>query len=215
MFDTHWGTIMVETTSTRLLKARDTKTAIGARKQRALSESLLKNVANGEYGAVEAVIERYGALVWSIARRMAPNPHDAEDAVQEVFADVWSNADRYDPDVAAESTFIGMIARRRLIDRRRKKGREPVSEALPDSDLVGTSDANLDSVDRDDDVELVRERIAKLKPEQQKMLELSIYHGWSHQEISDQLSVPLGTVKSHIRRGLIQVRDAIGKRSEA
>ena len=207
---------MVESASARELRGFGATTMqTDTERRRVLSESLLEKVARGEPGAVEAVVDRYGALVWSIARRMAPDPHEAEDAVQEVFVDLWSNAARFDSSIAAESTFVGMIARRRLIDRRRKKGRELAVDALPETDLVGATDANLASVERDDEVELVRERLTRLKPEQQRALELSIYHGWSHQEISDQMSVPLGTVKSHIRRGLIQIRDALGGRIES
>ncbi|MCA9322259.1 MAG: sigma-70 family RNA polymerase sigma factor [Planctomycetes bacterium] len=185
-----------------------------AQRQSPVTESFLERVASGEPAAVEAVVDRYGALVWSIARRMSADPHDAEDAVQDIFADLWSNAARFDASIASETTFVSMIARRRLIDRRRRKGREPATKALPEFDITGGVDRSFDSVDLQDEVRIAKENLARLRPDQQRALELSIYQGCSHQEISEQLSLPLGTVKSHIRRGLTQIREAMARRNE-
>ena len=81
--------------------------------------------------------------------------------------------------------------------------------------ILLTNDDGFDAVDRDDDVSIAKEKLGRLKPDQQQALELSIYHGFSHQEISERMSLPLGTVKSHIRRGLTQIRDAMGRRAES
>ncbi|MCX5746449.1 MAG: sigma-70 family RNA polymerase sigma factor, partial [Proteobacteria bacterium] len=89
---------------------------------------LLARVAVGDRGALRECLDRYGGLVWSIARRFEAS--EAEDAVQEIFVDLWKSAVRYDPEVASEPTFIAMIARRRLIDRRRSRGRRPATEPM-------------------------------------------------------------------------------------
>jgi len=68
-------------------------------------------------------MERYGSLVWSVAKRLTTNHNDAEDAVQEIFLEIWQKAGKWDPTRSAESTFITMIARRKLIDRFRKSSR--------------------------------------------------------------------------------------------
>src|SRR5262245_60755498 len=88
-----------------------------------MSDSILTRVAAGKTGAVDECLVRYGGLVWSLARRQSPSYADAEDAVQEIFIDLWNSAARFDERVASEVTFVAMIARRRLIDRRRKLSR--------------------------------------------------------------------------------------------
>ncbi len=77
-------------------------------------------------------LKTYGGLVWALAKRMLPNQNDAEDAVQDIFIDVWKNAERFDEEQSSETTFIAMLARRRLIDRLRKSNRQPNFDSLED-----------------------------------------------------------------------------------
>jgi len=101
------------------------------------SESgILTQVAQGVEHAMEHCITKYGNLVWSIAQRYVKNRSSAEDVVQETFTDLWKTAKRYDPAIATECTFIGMLARRRAIDFARKENRRPKHEPLPDSESI-------------------------------------------------------------------------------
>jgi RNA polymerase sigma-70 factor (ECF subfamily) len=168
-------------------------------------KTLLQRVADGEADAVKGCLDRFGGLVWSLARRSSPSRSDAEDAVQEIFLDLWKSAPRFDPSQAAEATFVAMIARRRLIDRQRSRQRRLDTEPLPELPLS----AALDEQPR---AELCAEAgqaaraVATLRPEQQRVLLLSTYHGLSHEEIAGETGLPLGTVKAHARRGLLKVR---------
>ena len=74
-----------------------------------MSPALLPRVAQGDRAALNECIQRYGSLVWSLARRASPSASDAEDAVQEIFVEVWKSASRFDPRIAGESTFVAMI----------------------------------------------------------------------------------------------------------
>ena len=96
-----------------------------------MADCVLPRIAAGDPAAVADCIARYGGLVWSLARRFLGNMTDAEDAVQDVFIELWKNAARYDPGLASEPTYITMIARRRLIDRKRRTGRVPPAQPLP------------------------------------------------------------------------------------
>jgi len=177
-----------------------------------LQAGILERVATGQPAAVQECIDRYGGLVWSLARRFCSNPSDAEDAVQEIFLDVWRSAGRFDSAVAAEATFIAMIARRRLIDRSRRAG----SRATPSLD-AGDMGANLGdglpqptaAAELGEDAQRAAVALDSLKPEQQRVLRLSIYQGLSHERIAEATGLPLGTVKTHVRRGLIRLREIL------
>lgn len=176
---------------------------------RIVAQAILKRIASGDKIAVQDCLNNYGGLVWSLARRMSPSADEAEDAVQEIFIDVWKNAARFDETQSSETTFIAMIARRRLIDRLRKMNRQPNTDSLEDilAEPANDKDNNLQiSVEAHEAAAAMK----NLRPEQRQILHLSIVQGFSHQEISDALKMPLGTVKTHARRGLIQVREFLG-----
>ena len=171
--------------------------------------AILQRIASGDKTAVQDCLKAYGGLVWSLARRMSPNTDDAEDAVQEIFVDVWKNAERFDVSQSSETTFIAMIARRRLIDRLRYANRRLSPDSLEDLTVepANNSDGNLQiGVEAKE----AAKALQTLRPEQQQVLQLSIIQGLSHQEISDATGMPLGTVKTHARRGLLQVREYLG-----
>jgi len=167
------------------------------------SSPVLARVAAGDALAVRECLARYGALVWSIARRFEPG--DAEDAVQEIFLDLWKSAARFDPQIASEATFVAMIARRRLIDRRRAHRRRPATEQLAETPIPDTAlrpDASLEAAK-------AARALGQLRPEQRQVLVLSTCHGMSHGEIAAHTGMPLGTVKAHARRGLSSIRAAL------
>ena len=174
-----------------------------------MTQAILQRIANGDKNAVQDCLNVYGGLIWSLARRMSPNTDDAEDAVQEIFIDIWKNAARFDSAQSSETTFVAMIARRRLIDRLRYSNRRISADSLED---VVTEPANRSDVDLQISVEAkeAAQALETLRPEQRQVLQLSIIQGLSHQEISQAMGMPLGTVKTHARRGLMQVREFLG-----
>lgn len=180
-----------------------------------VAEPLLHRVASGDNSAVEACLDRYGALVWSLARRFSANRHEAEDAVQDVFIELWKKAPRYDPGLSSELTFVAMIARRRLIDRGRRAGGRQVTEDLDESLSSAAAEADYERIETADEAARAARAMQQLKPEQQRVLNLSIFEGLSHQQIAEHLALPLGTVKTHVRRGLDRVREALSRTSAA
>ena len=174
------------------------------------STSLLQRVGEGDPRAVAECIDRFGGLVWSLARKLVGNPTEAEDAVQEVFIELWKHASRYDASVASEATFVTMIARRRLIDRIRQKGRRVNGDAIAmDEVSVAATTNDNQSAEIAEEAARVTKAISQLRPEQQNVLGLAVCQGWTHQVIADHLSLPLGTVKTHVRRGLMRVRELL------
>lgn len=173
-----------------------------------VAQSILKRIASGNKSAVQECLNTYGGLIWSLARRMLSNVEEAEDAVQEIFIDVWKNAERFDETQASETTFVAMIARRRLIDRMRKQNRQPSIDSLEDILAEPSENKNLD-MQTSIEAKEAAQAMKQLRPEQRQILHLSIVQGLSHQEIADALKMPLGTVKTHARRGLMQVREIL------
>jgi RNA polymerase sigma-70 factor (ECF subfamily) len=174
-----------------------------------VAQAILNRIAAGDANAVQDCLKAYGGLVWSLARRMLKNTEDAEDVVQEIFVDIWKNAERFDPSQASETTFVAMIARRRIIDRVRYAARRIAPDSLED---VLSEPANRFDVTLQTSVEAseAAKALNELRPEQQQVLQLSIVHGLSHQEISDATGIPLGTVKTHARRGILRAREILG-----
>ena len=170
---------------------------------------VLPSVAAGDRSAMESCLQRYEGLVWSLARRMLGESSEAEDAVQEIFIELWRSAGRFDPDEGSEATFVATIARRRLVDVLRRRARRPSllpMEAEHDEEPTSTKEP-----DRMDDEAMRALRVLRSLPsDQQRMIEWCLADGMSHSDISARTGTPLGTVKSVIRRGILRIREALG-----
>jgi len=171
--------------------------------------SLLERIANGDRAAVGLCIKKYSGLVWSLARRFIRNEADAEEAVQDVFMELWSNAKRFDANKAAEPTWISLVARRRLIDRARKEQRQPDRVPLADVEQAMSRDGQ-SAIEAIVETQRVLKLIDHMRPEQRQVLRMSAWLGMSHSAIAEQTNLPLGTVKSHLRRGLTLIRQQLG-----
>ena len=171
-----------------------------------MNPCVLHRIAAGDSTAVRECIDQFGALVWSLARRLSRSAADAEDATQEIFLDIWRSAARFDASQGSEKVFIAMIARRRLIDRLRKTTAEPPMDPVEVLESVAWPDPGTAS-EISQEAEQAMRALTELRPEQRQVLELGLLHGLSQSEIATRLSMPLGTVKSFMRRGLIRVRE--------
>lgn len=177
----------------------------------AQKNTILARIAAGDETAVADCINQYGNLIWALAKKLTPRQEDAEDAVQEIFMEIWQNASRYDSQKSSESTFITVIARRRLIDRLRKVYRRPVVQSIEDTFETAPNVFESQVTTRIEAKRAVG-AMQTLRAEQREMMIMNIYDGMSHGEISERLNVPLGTVKTHIRRGFKRVREVISRR---
>lgn len=189
---------------------RATKTAVASSRRQRMDTPLLAQIAAGRPGAVEDFLRQHGNSVWGLARRFCRSAEDAEDATQEILVEIWRNAARYDQNAGSELTFVMTIARRRLIDRARRLGRRPQVELLQEASELPGEPAKVDAAEFDDEVRRAQSALQQLRPEQRQVLEMALNEGRTHQEISIAIGIPLGTVKSHARRGLIRLRNLLG-----
>lgn len=167
-------------------------------------DALLPRIASGDERAVKECVAAFGPLVLLLARRWSTDEADAEDAVQEVFFDLWRNAARYDASKSSERGFVAMVARRRLIDRLRKRTREVAADSMPEG--FDIPDERYETEARTAGGMDARSVLARLTPMQRRFIERHLLDGKTQDEIARESQVPLGTVKSHIRRGLLKAR---------
>ena len=177
-----------------------------------MREPLLQRVASGDQQAMSELLDRYGGLVYSLARRFCVEASEVDDAVQDVFVALWQTAARFDAKLGAEETFVSMVTRRRLIDRRRRTMRRREGQVDADVGLMRDHSPEVAAAtvaERSEEIERAKQVIETLRPDQQRCLRMSIYDGLSHDEIATATGIPLGTVKTHVRRGLIALRGAL------
>lgn len=171
-------------------------------------KTILQRIAAGDPKAVEECMDTYGGLLWSMARKKGLDPEDADDIVQDIFIELWKSAERYDPSQASETTFVAMIGRRRLIDRLRRKQRRPTTQTIV-PDLHDAADGEHEQLEAKVELSVAQKALGVLRPQERSVVLMSAYHGMSHGQISEYTGLPLGTVKTYIRRGLMRVKEAL------
>ena len=156
---------------------------------------------------MERCIDKHAAIVWTIVRRYLKDQAEAEDLVQEIFTEIWKKASSFDPAIAAETTFVGLIARRRAIDFLRRQGRQPAFDTLDAAESLGHDPWETSSVVRDP--EAVKSSLASLPADTRELFHLFFENGFTHPEIAEKTGLPLGTIKTRLRRGLITLRELL------
>lgn len=172
---------------------------------------LAKALESGREGALAALYDRYARLVFGVARTMSQNTQEAEDLTQEVFFALWNRCN-YDSARGSMASLLVSMTRSRAIDRIRSRD----SKLRLHGELRRIEDSDpRESLDPREAASLgercgrVREALSLLSADQRRVLELAYYRGLSQTEIAGELAMPLGTVKSWARKGLIRLRDAL------
>jgi RNA polymerase sigma-70 factor, ECF subfamily len=172
----------------------------------------IRRVAGGDADALAQLYDRHSRIVYSLAFRVLGDGSDAEEIVQDVFAQVWRQAARYDTTRGAVVAWMLMMTRSRAIDRiRAKRGLPPVA---PDSwkgltEMVDPAQGPELTTLSAEQVGRVRDALGTLPLPQRMAIQLAFYEGLTHIEIAERLAEPLGTVKTRIRLGLLKLRDAV------
>lgn len=169
-------------------------------KSSAALDDLLVRCAAGDRAAFRRVYDLQAPKLYAIALRITRQSSLATDAVQETFLQVWQNARHFDPKRGrAEAWLVGLV-RYRALDLIRRAGREVLGAEVPEQ--VDQAPDPLEQTALAFESEALQRCLAQLDPERRRMIELAFVDGYSHSELSTRLGVPLGTVKSWIRRGL-------------
>ena len=171
---------------------------------------ILTRIAAGDPGAVAACLDEYGGMVAALAERyLRPLRLDQDDAVQEIFVEVWKHAARYNPESGSEAAFIATIAHRRLIDRQRRHATQavviPARHPIDGAERLFTSPRS--GAKTSEEAREAAEAFNQLTPDERQVVWLTICQGYSHERASTALSTPLGTVKTRVRRALVRMRE--------
>jgi len=177
----------------------------------AADHTTLERMARGDHEALAELYDRHSRLVYSLALRIIRDQGEAEDIVQEVFSQAWRQAGRYEARRGNVIAWLLNLTRSRAIDRLR--GRQSRPEAASESllaidipDLTLPVDEQLSLEGR---ASRVRAAMKELSLLQRVAIELAFYEGLTHVEIAERLELPLGTVKTRIRQGLLKLKDRL------
>ncbi len=173
---------------------------------------LIRRVKDGDETALEVLYDRYNRLVYTLALRILANPEEAEDLTIEVFYELWRRTDRYDAARGDVMAYLTLLTRSRSIDQRRRRTRQHrpprdggmAEEGVPD--VSATTEGPADHIAVVESRKQVLAALEQLEPDHRDPVELSFFEGLSHRQIAQELDLPLGTVKTRIRKALIQLR---------
>ncbi|OEJ35002.1 sigma-70 family RNA polymerase sigma factor [Streptomyces subrutilus] len=172
---------------------------------------LSRGFREGDEESFAAAYRRWAGMVHSMAWRTTGDPHIAEDITQQVFFDAWRGRHRFDPQRGDLAAWLAGITRHKAMDALTARTRitASVRAALPESD-ARPDPARGDSPEAALDRVLVLDALAALPVTQREVLCLAFYGGLTHVRIAEWTGIPLGTVKSHVRRGLLSLRRGLG-----
>ncbi|MEV5072513.1 sigma-70 family RNA polymerase sigma factor [Microbacterium sp. LMI12-1-1.1] len=163
--------------------------------------------AAGDERALEQIYRRWSPIVFTLALRVLGDRGDAEDVTQKTFVSAWTSRASYDPAKGRLSTWLITITRRRIADT--LEARRRVRELQEKLQRFAVTDESISSdIDLGDRL-LLADEIDHLEPDAQRVVRLAFYDDLTHQQIATRLDMPLGTVKSHIRRSLTRLRDRL------
>ncbi len=178
-----------------------------------IAEQLIERVCASDEMALATLFDMFADRVYALALPIVGCVGLAEEVCSDVFTQVWLNADRFDPARGNAESWIMMMARSRSLDRLRKEARHRSGLPHPLEEAVAYSDRDPEEPSRELESDItasaVRQSLEALNDGQKRVIRMAFFRGLSHHEIASRLGMPLGTVKSHCRRGLARMRSAL------
>jgi len=180
-------------------------------------QELLQEIAKGDANAFSEFYDRYNRLIYGALIRLLRDTDNTEDIMQEVFVQLWRKASTYQPSLGSPKNWIIRIAHNRAINliRSQRERIKKLEMPIPEEEGVAMNrelidDNLLDKAVSAERMEMINSAFKDLPEDQVKLLEMAFFDGYSHSEISEALKMPLGTVKTRIRSGLLAMRNSLG-----
>ena len=167
---------------------------------------MLAAIGAGDRVALKTLYDATSAKLFGVIVRILPERGEAEDVLQEVYITVWRKAAEFDASRASPITWLATIARNRAIDRFRARGSRPTTTLDLAADVAEPSPAADVLIDSATDARRVRDALDRLDPKHAAIIRAAYYDGLTYEALADREGVPVGTLKSWVRRGLIRMR---------
>ncbi len=184
-------------------------------------KDLLKRIARKDPVALSLLYDQYNRLLFGLLISIVKKRTEAEDLLQEVFANIWEKADQYDPERGTAYTWIVSLTRNKGIDRLRSKvykEQKKQSTSLDDEEvfypLFSKENNPLENTILADRAKMIRDALEQISDKQRKVIQISYFEGLSQSEISEEYDIPLGTVKTRMRDGMMKLRDILSGESQ-
>jgi RNA polymerase sigma-70 factor (ECF subfamily) len=184
----------------------------GSAEDARVDQDAVRRMARHDADALAELYDRYARAIYSFALHIVGEQADAEDVVQEVFAQAWTQAPRYEARRGAVAAWLLTMTRSRAIDRLRARRARPDAEPANEGQLRELVDPaalqDLGLLTRDQ-ISRLRSAMARLPVMQRVVIEMAYFEGLTQSEIAERLDEPLGTVKTRVRLGLLKLREAM------
>jgi RNA polymerase sigma-70 factor (ECF subfamily) len=171
---------------------------------------LLAAVARQDEAAFERVYAATRAKLYGVVLRILRRQDLAEEVIQETYVRVWNSAAQYNPSVSSPITWMAAIARNRAIDIVRKRGEVSIEEEPNAMEVAAETADPLARREMSEELRRLLECIGRLEPERQKLVLLAYYNGWSREQLAAKFETPVNTVKTWLRRSLMEIRECLG-----
>ena len=166
-------------------------------------EELVLALKRNERTAFEFLYDHYSGALFNIISKTLRDEERAADVLQESFLKIWKNIASYNPEKGRLFTWIMNIARNGAIDAARVEGRKPAMDDIENKAVLNERDVYEDSLTSSSEMKAI---VNMLRPERKILIDMAYFQGYTHEEISEELSIPLGTVKSRIRTALQELK---------
>lgn len=174
----------------------------------ATEEALITGLQSQDSSVLKIVYEKYASALYGVISRMVKDDHLAEDVLQEAFLKIWNNAASYEASKGRLFTWMLNICRNAAIDKMRSKGFKNNKQTASDETVLLENPTKIYDDIKPDTIG-IKDLVEKLKPEWKQLIDLIYFKGYTHQEVSEELSMPLGTVKTRLRSAIIELRNII------
>ena len=174
---------------------------------------LLAAVARGDAAAFEQLYGATRAKLYGVLLRILGRPELADEVMQEAYLKVWKMAVKFDPTIASPITWMVAIARNRAIDIVRKRGDVSIDEEPEALEVAAEAPPPLARREMNEELRRLLTCLGKLDPEKQRIVLLAYYSGWSRDQLAAKLDIPVNTIKTWLRRSLLEIRECMGARN--
>jgi RNA polymerase sigma-70 factor, ECF subfamily len=171
---------------------------------------LIAAVAKQDEAAFERLYGATRAKLYGVVLRILRRQDLAEEVIQETYFRIWNGASQFNPSLASPITWMTSIARNRAIDLVRRKSELSIEEEPDAMEVAADSPDPLARREMTEELKRLLECVGRLEPERQKLVLLAYYNGWSREQLAEKFAAPVNTIKTWLRRSMLDIRECLG-----